>query len=133
MGVSIDCGGCSVNVGYLTQDVVDTLREPGEYYDGDATRLELVVSAAGRRRQYRVRSGMGVSRRAERVGAASMYSLDQARVRAARILRDLAAGETFLGSAPIRVLAPRGDVRRDSNVQATAASAAFFRSWVRGR
>jgi hypothetical protein len=115
MGVSIDCGGCSVNVGYLTQDVVDTLREPGEYYDGDATRLELVVSAAGRQRQYRVRSGMGVSRRA------------------ARILRDLAAGETFLGSAPIRVLAPRGDVRRDSNVQATAASAAFFRSWVRGR
>jgi hypothetical protein len=86
MGVSIDCGGCSVNVGYLTQDVVDTLREPGEYYDGDATRLELVVSAGGRRRQYRVRSGTGVSRCAERVGAASMYSLDQARVRAARIL-----------------------------------------------
>ncbi|MFM0385859.1 integrase arm-type DNA-binding domain-containing protein [Paraburkholderia dipogonis] len=82
-----------MNVGYLTQEVVDTLREPGEYYDGDATRLELFVSAGGKRWQYRVRSGMDVSRCAERVGAASMYSLKQARARAARILAELTAGD----------------------------------------
>jgi hypothetical protein len=45
-----------VNVGYLTQEAVYALREPGEYYDGDATRLELVVSAGGRRRRDEARA-----------------------------------------------------------------------------
>jgi hypothetical protein len=110
-----------VNVGYLTQDVVDTLRDPGDYYDGDATRLELVVSAGGRRRQYRVRSGMGVSRSAERVGAASMYSLKQARARAARILAEPAAGD--------------GDAEAIERKRAQTSSniVGFFDSWAWGR
>lgn len=45
-----------MNVGYLTQEAVYALREPGEYYDGDATRLELVVSAGGRRRRDEARA-----------------------------------------------------------------------------
>jgi hypothetical protein len=110
-----------VNVGYLTQNVVDTLREPGDYYDGDATRLELFVGANGRLRQYRVRSGMGVSRSAERVGAASMYSLKQARARATRILAELAAGE-----------ADRAALDR-KRAQASENIGGFFDSWASAR
>ena len=110
-----------MNVGYLTQNVVDTLREPGDYYDGDATRLELIVSADGRRRQYRVRSGMGVSRTAERVGAASMYSLKQARARAARIMAELRAGDADPETLE------RKQVETSSNI------VGFFDSWARGR
>lgn len=107
-----------MSAGLLIQEFVDAVREPGEYYDGDATRLELVVSANGRLRQFRVRSGMSVSRSAERVGASSMYSLEQARVRAARILADMADND------------PEALARK--RAQATAASAAFFNSWTLG-
>ncbi|MGF6758255.1 integrase arm-type DNA-binding domain-containing protein [Paraburkholderia sp. GAS42] len=109
-----------MSTGLLTQALVDTAG-PGEHYDGDDTRLELVVSVDRKRRQYRVRSGVGVSRSAERVGAVSMYSLEQARTRAARILAQLAAGDA------------NPEALERKRAQTSANIGGFFDSWARSR
>jgi hypothetical protein len=65
-----------MSAGLHTQEFVDTVTEPGEYPDGDETRLVFVAGPSGKRRQYYVRSRQD-AKRLERIGAASMHSLER--------------------------------------------------------